>query len=234
MANFMLNDDAHNKSTHCDGKTLLPGACSAAACPLFSLFAAHNNITKDVHTTENSSQKGQKFSNKIILDVDIQDQDNNMQSNNNSSLPDASLDFLAATPLFRPRFANNSLNESIKSKYDYWQDKCTLREVRLNLANSSLYNDATDMKTMSVPVHSCIKLLIHNKRAQNQQQGQQSIPIINISEIITGKVPFSHPNTSNTKYPQVMDEESLKANNHTRLSALAAVAPSTCSISRKQ
>jgi hypothetical protein len=58
MANFMLNDDVHNKKTNCDGKTSLPGACSAAAHPLFSLFAAHNNIIKDVHITENSSQKG--------------------------------------------------------------------------------------------------------------------------------------------------------------------------------
>ena len=81
MANFMLNDDAHDKKTNCDSKTLLPGACSAAARPLFSLFAAHNNIIKDVHITENSSKKGQKLSNKGIPDVDVQDQDNNKQSN---------------------------------------------------------------------------------------------------------------------------------------------------------
>jgi hypothetical protein len=58
MANFMLNDDAHGKETNCDGKTSLPGACTAAARPLFSLFATHNNIIKDVHITENSSKKG--------------------------------------------------------------------------------------------------------------------------------------------------------------------------------
>jgi hypothetical protein len=58
IANFMLNDDAHNKKTNCDGKTLLPGACSAAARPLFSLFATQNNIIKDVQIPENSSQKG--------------------------------------------------------------------------------------------------------------------------------------------------------------------------------
>ena len=86
MPNFMLNDDAHDKKTNCDGKTLLPGACSAAARPFFSLFAAHNNIIKDVHKTENSSQKGQKLSNKSIPDVDVQDQDNNKQSNDNTSL----------------------------------------------------------------------------------------------------------------------------------------------------
>ena len=97
MANFMLNDDAHN-TTNCDGKTLLSGTCSAAACPLFSLFAAHNNIIKDVHISENSSKKGQKLSNKSIPDVDAQDQDNNRQSNNNTSLLDASLEFLAAAP----------------------------------------------------------------------------------------------------------------------------------------
>ena len=76
MDNFMLNDDAHD-TTNCDGKTLLSGACSAAACPLFSLFAAHNNIIKDVQIPENSSKKGQKLSNKSIPDVDVQDQDNN-------------------------------------------------------------------------------------------------------------------------------------------------------------
>ena len=54
MPNFMLNDDAHDKKTNCDGKTLLPGACSAAARPFFSLFAAHNNIIKDVHKTGKS------------------------------------------------------------------------------------------------------------------------------------------------------------------------------------
>jgi hypothetical protein len=93
MANFMLNDDAHSKKTNCDGKTLLPGACTAAARPLFSLFAAHNNIIKDVHIAENSSKKGQKLSNKSIPHVDVQDQDNNMQSNDNTSLQDAPLEF---------------------------------------------------------------------------------------------------------------------------------------------
>ena len=44
MANLMLNDDAHDKKTNCDGKTKLPGACSDAARPLFSLFTAHKNI----------------------------------------------------------------------------------------------------------------------------------------------------------------------------------------------
>jgi hypothetical protein len=71
MANFMLNDDAHGKETNCDGKTSLPGACTAAARPLFSLFAAHNNIIKDVHITKNSSKKGQKLSNKSIPYVDV-------------------------------------------------------------------------------------------------------------------------------------------------------------------
>ena len=63
----MLNDDAHKNKTNCKGKTLLPGARSAAACPLFSLFAAHNNIIKDVHIYENSSKKGQKLSKKSFL-----------------------------------------------------------------------------------------------------------------------------------------------------------------------
>ena len=58
MANFMLNDDAHDNKTNCDGKTLLPGACIATACPLFSLFAVHNNIIKDDQIIENSSKKG--------------------------------------------------------------------------------------------------------------------------------------------------------------------------------
>ena len=99
MPNFMLNDDAHDKKTNCDGKTLLPGACSAAARPFFSLFAAHNNIIKDVHKTGKSSKKGQKLSYKSILDVDIQDQDNSMQNNGNTSPPDAPLESLAAAPL---------------------------------------------------------------------------------------------------------------------------------------
>ena len=93
MANFMLNDVAHD-TTNCDSKTLLPGACSAAARPLFSLFATRNSIIKDVHLTENSSKNEQKLSNKSISDVDIQDQDNNMQSNGNTSLPEASLDLI--------------------------------------------------------------------------------------------------------------------------------------------
>ena len=69
----------------------------------------------------------------------------------------------------------------------------------------------------------------HNKGDQNQQQSQQSIPFIKISDIITGKVPFPHPNASDTKHTLVMDEEHLKANNFTRLSTPAVVAPSTCS-----
>ena len=91
MANFMLNDNAHD-TTNCDGKTLPSGTCSAAARPLFSLFATRNSIIKDVHLTENSSKNEQKLSNKSISDVDVQDQDNNMQSNGNTSLPDAPLD----------------------------------------------------------------------------------------------------------------------------------------------
>jgi hypothetical protein len=130
MANFMLNNNAHDNTTNCDGKTKLPGACSAAACPLFSLFATHNNIIKDVHITENSSKKGQKLSNKSIADDDIQNKDNNMQSNNNTSLPDAPLEFLAAPPLARPSFANNSLNGGFKSKDACGQGKSTLRQVR--------------------------------------------------------------------------------------------------------
>ena len=58
MANFMLNDDAHDNKTNCNSKTSLPDPCTATACPLFLLFAAHNNIIKDVHITENSSKKG--------------------------------------------------------------------------------------------------------------------------------------------------------------------------------
>jgi hypothetical protein len=228
MANLMLNDGAHNKTTNCDGKTKLPGACSAAACPLFSLFAAHNNIIMDVHITENSSKKGQNLSKKITPDVDIQDQDNNMKSNDTTSLPDAPLVFLAAAPLARPNFANNSLNGGIKSKDACGQGKCTLREMGKKSANSSLPNHTTDMEAMSVPALSHIKLLNHNKGDQNQQQSQQSIPFIKISDIITGKVPFPHPNTSNTKHTLEMDEENLKANNYNRLSTSAAVAPSTC------
>jgi hypothetical protein len=163
MAIFMLNDDAHDKKTNCNGKTSLPGTCSAAACPLFSLFTGHNNITKDVHITENISKKGQKLSNKSILHVDVQDQDNNMQSNNNTSLPDAPLEFLAAAPLARPSFVNNSLKEGIKSKDDCGQGSCTLREVRKKSANSSLSTDATDMESMSAPPLSHTKLLNHNK-----------------------------------------------------------------------
>jgi hypothetical protein len=128
IAYFMLNDDADNKKTNCDGKTLLPGACSAAACPFFSLFAAHNNIIKDVHIIENSSKKGQKLSNKITVDGDIQDQGNNMQSNNNTSLPDSPMDFLAAAPLARSSFSNKSLNEGFKSKDVCGQGKSTLRK----------------------------------------------------------------------------------------------------------
>ena len=84
------------------------------------------------------------------------------------------------------------------------------------------------METMSAPPLSHTKLLNHNKGDQNQQQTQQSIPFIKISDIITGKVPFPRPNTNNTNNTLVMDEEHLKANNYTRLSAPAAVAPSTC------
>jgi hypothetical protein len=54
------------------------------------------------------------------------------------------------------------------------------------------------MEAKSAPALSHNKLLIHNKGAQNQQQTQQSIPFIKISDIITGKVPFPHPNISNT------------------------------------
>ena len=169
MANFMPNDDVHN-TTNCDGKTLLLGACSAPACPLLSLFATHNNIIKDVQISENSSQKGQKFSDKITLDVDVQDQDNNMQSNGNTSLPDASLEFLAAAPLARSSFANNSLKDGIKSKDTCGPGKGTLREVRKKSANSSLSKDATDMEAMSTPPLSHIKMLNHNKEDQNQQQ----------------------------------------------------------------
>ena len=169
------------------------------------------------------------MSNKSIPDVDVQDKDNNMQSNDNTSLPDASLDFLAAAPLARQSFANNSLKEGIKSKETCGQGKSTLREVRKKSAYSSLSNYATDMEAMSVPPLSHIKLLNHSKEDQNQQQSQQSIPFIKILDIITGKVPFPHPNTSNTKHTLVMDEEHLKANNFTRLSTPAAVDPSTCS-----
>ena len=116
MSNFMLNDDAHNKKTKCDGKTLLPGACTSAACPLFTLFATHNNIIKDVHKTENSSKKEQKLSNIITPDIDIQGQDNNMLSNADTSLPDAPLEFLASAPLARPSFTNNSLNGGIQDR----------------------------------------------------------------------------------------------------------------------
>jgi hypothetical protein len=230
MANIMLNDDADDNTTNCDGKTKLPGACSAAACPLFSLFATHNNIIiKDVHTTENSSKKWPKLSKKIIPDVDIQNQDNNMKSGNNTSLPDAPLDFLTAAPLARLSFANNSFNGGIKSKDACGQGKSTLREVRKKSANSSLSTDATVMEAMSAPPLSHTKLSSHNMGDQNQQQSQQSIPFINILNIITGKVPFPHPNTSNTNHTLVMDEEHLKDNNYTMLSTPAAVAPSTCS-----
>ena len=98
LANFMLNDDAHDNKTNCEGKTLLPGACTAAARPLFSLFAAHNNIIKDVQITENSSKKGQKLSNQSISDVDIQDQDNNMQSNGYTSPPWCTSRVLGSSP----------------------------------------------------------------------------------------------------------------------------------------
>ena len=85
------------------------------------------------------------------------------------------------------------------------------------------------MEAISVPALSHNKLLNHSKEDQNQQQSQQSIPFIKILDIITGKVPFPHPNTSNTNNTLVMDEEHLKANNFTRLSTSAAVDPSTCS-----
>ena len=78
------------------------------------------------------------MSNKSIPDVDVQDKDNNMQSNDNTSLPDASLDFLAAAPLARQSFANNSLKEGIKSKETCGQGKSTLREVRKKSAYSSI------------------------------------------------------------------------------------------------
>ena len=166
----MLNDDAHDTITTCDGKTLPPAAGSAVACPLFSLFATHNNTIKDVNITENSYKKGQKLSNRSIPHVGVQDQDNTMQSNANTSLPDAPLECLAAAPLARPSFANNSLNGGIKSKDACGQGKCTLREVRQKSANSSQSNDVTDMEAMSVPALSHIKVLNHNKGDQNQQQ----------------------------------------------------------------
>lgn len=228
MANFMLNEDAHD-TTNYDGMTLLPGACTAAARPLFSLFATHNNIIKDVHISENSSKKGPKLSNKSIPDVDVQDQDNNMQSNGNTSLPDAPLEVLAAAPLARSSFANSSLKEGTQSRDACGQGKSTLREVGKKLVKPSLPKDATDMEAISAPSLSHTKLLSHNKGDQNQQQTQQSIPFIKISDIITGKVPFPHPNASNTKHTLVMDEEHLKANNFTRLFTPAAGAPSTCS-----
>ena len=174
-------------------------------------------------------QKGPKLSKKITSDVDIQDQDNNIQSNSNTSPPDTPLVFLAAAPLARPSFANNSLNGGIKSKDACGQGKCTLREMGKKSANSSLPKNTADMEAMSVPALSHIKLLNHNNGDQNQQQTQQSIPFIKILDIITGKVPFPHPNTSSTKHTLVMDEEHLKANNFTRLSTPAAVDPSTCS-----
>ena len=141
--------------------------------------------------------------------------------------PDAPLESLAAAPLARPSFANNSLKEGIKSKDACGQGKSTIREVRKKSANSSLSTDATDMEAMSAPPLLHIKLLNHNKKDKNQQQSQQSIPFIKILDIITGKVPFPHPNTSNTKHTLVMNEEHLKANNFTRLSTSAAVDPST-------
>jgi hypothetical protein len=136
-----------------------------------------------------------------------------MQNNGNTSPTDAPLEFLAAAPLARPSFANNSLNEGIKSKDARGQGNCTFRKVRQKLANSSLSIDATDMEAMSAPALSHNKLLNHNKGDQSQQQSQQLIPFIKISDIYTGKVPFTHPNTSNTKHTLVMDEEHLKANN---------------------
>ena len=120
------------------------------------------------------------------------------------------------------------LNGGIKSKDDCGLGNCTLMEMGKKLANSSPPNHAADMEAMSVPALSHIKLLNYNKGDQNQQQSQQSIPFIKISDIITGKVPFPHPNTSNTKHTLVMDEENLKASNYTRLSAPVTVAPSTC------
>ena len=169
MANFMLNDNAHD-TTNCDGKTLPSGTCSAAARPLFSLFATHNNIIKDVHISENSSKKEPKLSNKSIPDVDVQDQHNNMQSSSNTSLPDAPLEFLAAAPLARSSFANNFLKEGTKSRDACGQGKSTLREIRKKSVNSSLAKDATDMEAMSAPPLSHTKLLHHNKGYQNQQQ----------------------------------------------------------------
>ena len=58
MSNSMLNDNAHDKTTNCDCKTKLPGTCSAAVHPLFSLFAAHNNIVKDVHNNKTAPKMG--------------------------------------------------------------------------------------------------------------------------------------------------------------------------------
>jgi hypothetical protein len=145
------------------------------------------------------------LSKNTTLDVDIQDQDNNIKSNNNTSLPDAPLDFLAVAPIARPSFANNSCNQGNKSKDTCGQGKCTLMEVGKNSATSSLPNHTADMEAMSVPALSHIKLLDHNKGDQNQQQSQQSIPFIKILDIVTGKVSFPHPNTSNTNHTLVMN-----------------------------
>jgi hypothetical protein len=171
MANFMLNDDAHDKKTNCDGKTSLPGGLYC--CILSSLLAVC--CTQQHHWGYphkwNQLQKRAELSKKSIPDVDVQDHDNNVQSYDNTSLQDAPLEFLAAAPLARPSFANNALKEDIKSKDACGQGKSTLREVRQKLANSSLSNDATDMEAMSAPPLSHIKLLNHNKEDQNQQQG---------------------------------------------------------------
>ena len=94
---------------------------------------------------------------------------------------------------------------------------------------SDVSNYAADMEAMSAPPLSHIKLWNHNKEDQNQRQSQQLILFIKILDIITGKVPIPHPNTSNTKNTLVMDEEHLKANYFTRLSTPTAVDPSTCS-----
>ena len=106
-----------------------------------------------------------------------------MQSNGDTSLPDASLELLAAAPLARSSFANKSLNGGIKSKDACGQGKSTLREVREKSANSSLSTDATDKEAISAPALSHNKLLNHNKGDQNQQQSQQSIPFIKILDI---------------------------------------------------
>ena len=136
MSNSILNDNAHDKKINCDGKTKLSRTCSAVVHPLFSLFAAHNNIIKGVHITENSSRNGQKLSSKIIPDVYIQDQDNSMQSNNNTSLADAPWISRQQSLWLDQVLPIKFLNGGIKSKDDCGLGNCTLMEMGKKLANS--------------------------------------------------------------------------------------------------